>query len=70
MTSIEDEMVVLRLALLTEDRSKPEQRALRRAAKRLQKRWNLNTITNQRHLAKNATVDITAEVEDTWQEQL
>lgn len=48
-TQIEDDLKVFRLALLTEDRDRGEQAAMMRVGKRLEKRWNKETVTNNRH---------------------
>lgn len=42
MTKLEDAIAIFRLALLTEDRTKREQAALKRTAERLTRRWNSN----------------------------
>lgn len=64
--NIEDELAVFRLALLTEDRSNAEQGAMRRVGKRLEKRWNKQTITNEAHRAKHGDLNLADEIEGTW----
>ncbi len=62
MTALEDEVKAFRLACLTEDLDRGERAALRRLAKRLERRWNAQTVTNARHLAKHGPIDLKAEV--------
>jgi len=59
MTALEDDVRVFELALLTEDVDRSERAALRRVAKRLERRWNAKTVTNAKHLAKHGPVNLT-----------
>lgn len=60
---IDDEVAVFRLALLIEDVDRGERAAMRRTAKRLDRRWNARTVTNEAHLAAHGPIHLVADVE-------
>jgi hypothetical protein len=64
MTALEDQLVVFRLALLTEDRTVAEQSALQRVAERIESEWNRMTSVNVRRLRQVGPIDLVAEMLD------
>lgn len=54
MNWLERDQIVLRLAILTEDRTNQEQKALLSFAERLDKDLNRNTVTNKAMWGPNA----------------
>lgn len=62
MTALDDEVAVFRLACLTDDIDRTERAAMRRVAKRLQRRWNAQTVTNAERLARLGAIDLMAEL--------
>jgi hypothetical protein len=62
MTALDDSVKVFRLACLTEDLDRSERAALKREAKRLERRWNARTITNRKHLEQHGPIDLKREI--------